>query len=324
MNWLKENPFLSGVIAVAAVGLLGLGLLVNGAMSNSAAVSDAYLQAVQKLQTLQNRSPFPDEANLAKATELRDAYRNRLDALKKQLGALQIPVNPNVTPQQFQDDLRVAVNEIVSRAEAAKVKLPDNFYLGFDSYRDSLPQPAAAPVLARQLDFISGVVGGLIGTNVENPGVRSIDSLDRPRLPEENPQAATPAAAPTPGRPAKPGTPAPAAGPLKIPFSLGFTAEQGKLRIAFNNLLNSESFVIVRSLTIHNSNLEGPLVATEQLNGASTAAGAADIFNLSSLSPDSTDKASLNVILGREVVKVNALIEMVDFQFPAGEPTKQK
>lgn len=323
MNWLKENPFLSGIIGVAVVGVAGLGFFVSGAMSNATAVADAYLQAVQKLQTLQNRSPFPDEANLAKATELRDAYRERLDGLKKQLGALQIAVDPAVTPQQFQDDLRVAVNEITSRAEAAKVSLPDNFYLGFDPYRDSLPQPAAAPALARQLEFISGVVGGLIGANVENPGIRSIESIDRPRLAEENPQAA-PAPAAAPGGPPKPGAPAAKpAGPLKIPFSIGFTAEQGKLRIAFNNLLNSKFFTIVRSLAVENSNQEGPPVAAEQPAGSAPAANAADIFNLSALSPDSTDKASLNVILGREVVKVNALIEMVDFQFPAEEATKK-
>jgi hypothetical protein len=200
MNQLKENPFLAGVIVIAIAACAGLGFLVSGAMSTYQTTMDAYGQAVQKLQGLQNRVPFPDAANLKSAEDLRDAYKEKLEGLKASFTALQIPMNPSVTPQQFQDTLRATVNDVASKADAAGVKLPDGFFLGFDQYKDSLPSDKAAPFLDRQLTIIAKVIRDLIGPNPESPGIKSIDALARSPLPAE-----LPAPAANPGQQKAPG-----------------------------------------------------------------------------------------------------------------------
>jgi hypothetical protein len=303
MNALKENPFISAVILVVVAGCGALAFFASGAFTTYQDTMAAYTQAVQKLQGFQNKVPFPNEANIKSAEALRDGYQARLDALKSQLAALQVPREENVSPQQFQDTLRSTVNAVVSRAEVAKVGLPEGFYLGFNEYKDNLPTEKAAPELARQLTIITRIVEDLIGPNPENPGVKSVDSLERTPLRLEAGAAATPA--PAPGAKEKP-KPA-----LEVqPFVISFTAEQGKFRIAFNNFLKNPQFLILRSLSITNSKTEGPPVATT----ADTASAPASPFDSTETAQTST---SLNVLLGREVLQVKAALEIIHFPIAA-------
>lgn len=294
MKVLRDNPFLTGVILLTVIGCGALGFLASGAMTRNQEARDAYSQAVQKLQQLQNRVPFPNEANVHKAEALREAFKQRLTSLEAALAKYQTPINPAITPQEFQDTLRATVNRVASKAEEAGVKLPENFYLGFDQYRDNLPLEKAAPQLAWQLEILSGLVENLIGPSAENPVVRSIDALARAPLPIENSGEAK------------------AAGGLrKLPFQISFTAEQGKFRMAFNDFLKTPQFLIVRSLSVRNSNLQGPPVTH---TGSQVPAGQ-DTPPASSASP-----TALNVILGREVVSVDMHFEIVDFQLAAIPP----
>jgi len=302
MNALKENPFITAVILVVVAGCGVLAFFGSGAFTTYQDTMAAYTQAVQKLQGLQNKVPFPDEANIKSAEALRDGYQEKLAGLKTQLGALQVPKEDGVSPQQFQDTLRSTVNAVVSRAEVAKVQLPEGFYLGFNDYKDNLPTERAAPELARQLTVITRIVEDLIGPNPENPGVKSIDALERTPLHVES----------GPGSPAK--SPEDSNPQIEVQsIMVGFTAEQGKFRIAFNNLLKNPQFLILRSLSITNSKTEGPPVAA-----AADSSAPASPFESTEVT--SKAAASLNVLLGREVLQVNAALEIIHFPVPASAP----
>ncbi|MEX1117552.1 MAG: Amuc_1100 family pilus-like protein [Terrimicrobiaceae bacterium] len=304
MNALKENPFIAAVIVIVVIGCGVLAFFANGAMTTYQETMAAYTQAVQKLQGLQNKIPFPNEANIKSAEALRDGYQARLAGLKSQLGTLQVPKEEGVSPQQFQDTLRSTVNAVVSRADAAKVELPEGFYLGFNEYKDNLPSEKAAPELARQLTIITRIIEDFIGPNPENPGVKSIDSLERTPLRVES-GAATPPAGATKEEPKA---------ALEVqPFVVAFTAEQGKFRIALNNLLKNPQFLIIRSLAITNSKTEGPPVAA-----AADAPASPSLFE--STGSPSAEATSLNVLLGREVLQVKAALEIIHFPVPASAP----
>jgi hypothetical protein len=181
MNWLKENALLTGLcLATAIVGGVLLFLMMRS-MTQYQETLDGYQQAIRKLHALQNRSPFPSAENLEKSRIQLDKYQAELSSLREELAKLQAPNSPGVQPQKFQDDLRVAVNEIVQRAATAGVELPKGFYLGFSQYANSLPNEQVAPVLARQLRVIEKVVNNLIDFKVQ-----SIDSLHRLPLLEES------------------------------------------------------------------------------------------------------------------------------------------
>ncbi len=322
MSWLKENSFLAGLAATIIVVGGALVFLMMRSMTQYQEALDAYTQAVRKLHVLQNRSPFPNAENFEKTRALEEQYKSELDSLRAQLAKMRAPAGPDVQPQKFQDDLRTAVNQITEKAGAAGVELPKGFYLGFSQYANSLPNEHAAPALARQLSIIEKIVTNLIDFKVQ-----SIDSLNRVPLPEESvtvPQKA--------GEPQQRGR-QPEAKPgafKRQPFDLAFTAEQGKLRVAFNSLLDSDQFLIVRNLTLQNTARVGPPVSARSGAGAAlprlpasdpTAQAEPSVGGASSLQDRPTAASELNVILGRELVKASMRIEIIDFS-PLSDPGK--
>ena len=293
MNWFKENPFLAGIAALALVGSAILGYLIVQSVSAYSASSDAYSAAVTKLHTLQNRVPFPSDANLKAIQSGLADYSSNIQNLQSQLAKMVFPLDEKITPQQFQDGLRTAVNDIRVKADANGVKLPANFYFGFDQYQTQVPSEKAAPFLNRQFLVIQSLVVRLVDFKVT-----SIDGVTRVPLPQESATASA-------GQ-RKPDT-EPALS--SFPFDISFTAEQPKFRVAFNSLLGSDQFLIVRSLDIHNSVPQAPAkkgadpVASNPLAaGAGTAPG--------------KGPANMQVILGREVLKVTLHLEILNFAQP--------
>ena len=305
MNWIRENTFLATLTAVTMLGCGALIFLMIQAMTRFQASSEAYAQAVQKLHTLQNRSPFPSVENLEKSQLLKGQYAEELGILRTQLESMQMPGSPDVQPQKFQDDLRAAVNLITEKAAASGVELPKGFYLGFSQYANSLPNERAAPVLARQLSIINKIVTDLIDFRV-----RSIDSLDRLPLPEESSGAPPPKpeSAPQRGKEAD----ASPVGIIRQPFDLSFTSEQGKLRVAFNSLLNSDQFLLIRYLALENTARVGPPVSRAVASSPGSRPDQVPAAKMESVTPANT----LNVILGRELIKASMRIEIIDFPRP--------
>jgi hypothetical protein len=306
VNWIRENSFLATLAAVTLVGCGALISLMLQAMARFEETSEVYAQAVRKLHTLQNRSPFPSVENLEKSQLLKGQYAEELGTLRGQLESMQTSASPDVQPQRFQDDLRAAVNLITEKAAAAGVELPKGFYLGFSQYANSLPNERAAPALARQLSIINKIVTDLVDFRV-----RSIDSLDRLPLPEES-SAAPPAAQPE--RTDQRGKEADARGGgiVRQPFDVSFTAEQGKLRVAFNSLLDSDQFLLIRYLTLENTARVGPPISRAVAPGSGSRPDQGPAARPANAAPAN----SLNVILGRELVKASMRIEIIDFPRP--------
>lgn len=299
MNWFKENPFVSGILAVALIGGGALGYLIMQAAGRLAESTDNYSAAVSRLHSLQNRVPFPNEENLGKIRENLAAYEKRISTLRSQLSEMEHPLNLEITPQQFQDELRSAVNELRTRATANGVALPDDFYFGFSDYQAQVPSPQAAPYLDRQLRVISSLVNRLVDFKVQ-----SIDGLTRQPLPQE--AGAAPVTPPAEGR-NRPNASESAPVLERFPFEISFTAEQGKLRVAFNSILGKEQFLIVRSMGIQNTNPEPPSRRADP----ATTSSAPNPF--AAAETPGTSAQTLQVILGRELVGVTLRLEMLDF-----------
>jgi len=301
MNWFKENPFLAGLGVVTLIGVGALGFLISQSAAAYTASSEAYSAAVSKLHTLQNKVPFPSEENLGAIQKGIESYSARIQALQAQLAKMEIPLDESVTPQQFQDGLRTAVNDLRKAADANGVKVPESFYFGFDDYQSQVPSAQAAPALYRQFRLIQSIVSRLVDFKVA-----SVDSVIRPPLPVELP---APAGGQKKGDKDKNSAANP--GFERLPFDLSFTAEQAKVRVAFNSLLSSEQFLIVRSVSLQNTSPQAPpKVSSEPATNTSSNPFAALAGNTDG------EKKSLQVILGREIVKITLHLEMLDFNEP--------
>ena len=161
MNWIKSNPFVSGL---AGITLLLCGILYFLASKwgtqyaeTKAGFDDAYLG----VNTAEGLSLYP-------AADLRDGkskalteHRAALGDLTKLFNAYRPEKTENISPQAFTDRL-LAANEQVSTAFGnGKTKLPENFFLGFESYRSQLAKPDATGTLLHQMDGIKAALMGL-------------------------------------------------------------------------------------------------------------------------------------------------------------------
>ena len=289
MNWYRENRWLGNfLIAFAVTALLALFFLFR-ARSGFTEASAQFNEAATERNRLEHLNPFPNEGNFRKTRAALDDYSATLTKLKADLRAQVLPVEP-IAPNEFQSRLRRAIVNTTEKARANRVKLPENFNLGFDEFRTTLPTTAAAPLLGQELAQVELLFGILIDARVD-----AIAAVKRTTPPAE----AT--AAPTPP-PKKPSAPTNAAPPVveRAIVDLTFTASPSAMRRVSNQIASAErQFFIVRTLYVRNQQLKGP--AREQ-----TAATAGT-------TPPPT--SAIKFIVGNEHVEITARIEMVRFAF---------
>ncbi len=289
MNWYRENRWLGNfLIAFAVTALLALWFLFR-ARSGFTEASAQFNEAATERNRLEHLNPFPNEGNFRKTQAALNDYGATLTKLKAELRAQVLPVEP-IAPNEFQSRLRRAIVNTTEKARANRVKLPENFHLGFDEFRTTLPTTAAAPLLGQELAQVELLFGILIDARVD-----AIAAVKRTTPPAE----AT--AAPTPP-PKKPSAPANAAPPVveRAIVDLTFTASPSAMRKVSNQIASAErQFFIIRTLYVRNQQLKGP--AREQ-----TAATAGT-------TPPPT--SAIKFIVGNEHVEITARIEIVRFAF---------
>ena len=298
MNWYRENRWLGNfLIAFAGAALLALWFLFH-ARRGFAEASAQFNEAAIERTRLEHLNPFPNEENFRKTQAALDNYGATLNKLKEELKAQVLPVAP-IAPNEFQSRLRQAIVSTTEKARANRVKLPENFRLGFDEFATTLPgSAAAASSLGQELAQVELLLGILIDARVD-----AITTLKRVNLSAETAAAAT-AAAPTTARKA-PGPANSAPGPVERSIvDLAFTASPSAMRKVLNQVASSErQFFIVRTLYVRNEQLKGP--SREQ-----TAATGKAAETVAATSP-----SAIKFIVGNEHVENTARIEMVRFTF---------
>jgi len=289
MNWYRENRWLGNfLIAFAITALLALWFLFR-ARSGFTEASAQFNEAATERNRLEHLNPFPNEENFRKTQAALNDYGATLTKLKEELRARVLPVEP-IAPNEFQSRLRRAIVSTTEKARANRVKLPENFHLGFDEFRTTLPTTAAAPLLGQELAQVELLFGILIDARVD-----AIAAVKRTTPPAE----AT--AAPTPP-PKKPSAPANAAPPVveRAIVDLTFTASPSATRKVLNQIASAErQFFIVRTLYVRNQQLKGP-------DREQTAASAATT---------PPPASAIKFIVGNEHVEIAARIEIVRFAF---------
>ena len=293
MNWYRENRWLGNfLIALGGAALLSLWFLFH-ARSGFAEASAEFSQAATERNRLEHLNPFPNEENFRKTQAALDNYGATLTKLKEELKAQVLPVAP-IAPNEFQSRLRQAIVSTTEKARANRVKLPENFHLGFDEFATTLPSSgAAAASLGQELAQVELLLGILIDARVD-----AITTLKRVTLPPET------AAAPAPAR--KPSGPANAApGPVERSIvDLTFAASPSATRKVANQIASSErQFFIVRTLYVRNEQLKGPSREQTAATGKAAETAAA------------TSPNAIKFIVGNEHVENTARIELVRFTF---------
>lgn len=293
MKWFEENRFLGTFLAAFGAGTLAVLIFLWFAKSSFDGAKTQFDEQATEMAALQRHNPFPTEANLRKMKTQAGEYATALTALKEELKTRVLPVPAEMKPNEFQARLRQAMTSVAEKARANKVKLPDNFFLGFEEFGAALPDTEAAPLLGQQLAQVELLMNILIDARVQ-----AVTSLKR--VP---PTAASPSASATPA--ARKPTPAVSSTPLieRASIDLAFTGAPGATRRVLNQISNvNQQLYVIRTLHVLNEKETGP-----PREGAGSASA------LSAVSPAAN--SALNFIVGNEHVQTAARIEMIRFTF---------
>ncbi len=166
MNWFRENPFWSAFIAIAGGALLlaaGLVWWTKGSYEDAMA---KYRESAAEQTRLESGNPYPSSANVGKMKTYLDNYKATLDKLKAELKTRMLTEAP-LAPNEFQTRLRQAIIHTAENARNNRVKLPANFFLGFDEFVSSLPSSEDAPALGQELSQVQLLLNTIIEARVD-------------------------------------------------------------------------------------------------------------------------------------------------------------
>ncbi len=298
MNWFRENRWLGTFLIVCGVSALLALYLLFKAKSNFEEAFGHFNDAATERNRLQHLDPFPNEANYQQLKVHFENYNAALNKLKDELKAQMRPIDP-LAPNEFQSRLRQAITAVSEKARGNKVKLPDNFHVGFDEFTAALPSTASAPLLGQELAQAEVLMNILIDARVD-----AVTGFQRTSLPAETTAATTPAAR----KPAGTAITNPKVIERNI-VDLSFVAAPSAARKVLNEIGGStQQFFIIRTLHVRNEQEKGPAREQNASSGAAPSGAAATATT-------ATPTGAIKFIVGNEHIQIGARIEMVRFIF---------
>ena len=302
MNWFHQNRWLGTFLVVVSLLTIGAVYFLFSARGKSAEALERFQQATNEKNRLEALDPFPSEANFRKMKLHLENYTTSLSKLKEELRA-RVPNPPPLAPNEFQSRLRQSMLAVTEKARNNKVKLPDNFALGFEEYTTTLPNTAAAPLLGQELTQIESLVNILIEARVDG-----INTFRRQPLPDERGAGSVPTPSPSP----RPGGSKPVAPTAKMLdrgiVDVSFSSAPSSMRRVLNQVVSSpQQFYVVRLLHVRNEKDKGP--AREQAGTT----GAAAATQATPAKPASN--AALTFIVGNEHIETSARVEVIRVTF---------
>jgi hypothetical protein len=241
MSWIKENPFVATLGGITLVGTAGLLLVGNHFGSKYQQSLDEYTADAQLVAEGEKLALYPKQENLdAKKKALRD-YRDSISKLQIAFDKYR-PVAPKpVTSQEFTDNLREADAKVREAFAAANTKLPDAFFLGFETYKGTVARDNATGVLNYQLGAVSELFQALA-----KAAPSEVKNVHRPKLVEEEGGKFDD----------------PAAVSRALPIEVTFRGTEKSVRQFLSDLASSGThFYVIRTIRVTNDKLVGPLPA---------------------------------------------------------------
>ena len=300
MNWFRENPFWSAFIATAGGALLlAAGFLwwTKGSYEDAMA---KYRESAAEQTRLESGNPYPSAANVGKMKTYLDNYKAALDKLKAELKTRMLTEAP-LAPNEFQTRLRQAIIHTAENARNNRVKLPANFFLGFDEFVSSLPTPEEAPALGQELSQVQLLLNTIIEARVD-----AITAFHRIHHPGITPAAGAVSAA-TPRAPPKPSPGPRLIEERTVEFAIAASPTAGR-RVINQIVATNEQFFIIRAIHVKNQKDKGP----PRENAGPTVPIPPP--NPTGAAPAATPAGPLNFIVGNEHIDLSARVELVNFR----------
>lgn len=266
MSWIQENKpaaLTIGVGAVLTLGLVGLGFSFGSSADEAAQAHQSSLSAIKSLE----QSPTtPEPAKVKELAASVEAYALRVDGLKKRLSQFGVEEIEPMTPEAFNNQLKQTVESFRAAATAKDVLVPEEFYMGFEEYRDKLPKSEASGYLNYELSATNWLFNELL-----KDGMQRVISVVRKPITQETNQPP----APTNARPKPGAAPEPPKVMVRMPIEIVVEARKESWAKVLTAIASSEAehFMIIRGMRIVNEKTVGPAAADISFDDPKDASG---------------------------------------------------
>lgn len=237
MNWRHFFPPISGAVVVIAILAIEMGAVLF-AYGNYKVVSKQLDNVLIRIRELQYNIPVSSFSQIKAQSEEYASESARLIEMLPQFST------QTLTPQLFQDKLRDRVSAIITKASEAQIIFPANFYLGFDSYRATLPPQNMVSELDRELEIIFILVNQLID-------FRIFDISAIYRLSSQDGQISLAKESPMPSQISRPLN-------QRRVFDLCFISDQKALRGILNFILKCPYLISVEAMQVTSQSSNPP------------------------------------------------------------------
>ncbi len=253
MSWIKENKFIA-TLGGATLVLAGLLYFVG---SKAATRYDEARQSFEETNSeasgFESGALYPKVENRIGKNKALDDYRKSLDSLQESVEKFRPKEFTNVSPQSFTVSLKAADEELRKAFEQSKTKVPDAFFVGFESYRTSLAQEKNTGILNFQLQAIKETL-----LNLAKAAPTELRNFHRPNLPEEVNQPF-------------------AQGPNDVvralPFELTFIGSEKSAREFLSSVVKLDNyFITIKGIRITNAKKDPPKAADAKFDAPPSAA----------------------------------------------------
>ena len=340
MDWIEDNKFLAGWIAVTVIGCVLLGMNLLKARGAYQEAYDSFVVARDQVRSLEGKPLYPSQENVEKKAAAVAVYRDAVHDLHSELAALQRPLR-NVEQTELAAKLKNRIKEINRDARRLGVGLPDGFSFGMPQYVNKLPPAEQCSLLDYQLDSISSLCSVLL-----SKGISSIESLERHEVREKK------SADKSDRKKAQENKREPVV--RRYPVKIVFKTKPDGLREFLNVVSNpapGAPYHIVRMIRIANQKQAGPLRGSTRRGGqdfggerreAEDGVVEIDVPDAGTVESDFSGEAGDSIagdisaeegepelvedaefVLGREQVEVFAEIELLRFAPPREESSEE-
>ncbi len=242
MNWIKQNPLLSSLLGSALVLCAALAFFaMKGETKYQDAKSsfDEVYAAVQKSEKLEL---YPSVENRDAKKKALDDYSQSIDQLRDFYGKYQIDPSNQITTQKFTEHLKAAKLEVQNAFKASDIKLPADFFMGFEAYGDKLAKTGSTALLDYELNAIKHL---LLGMAEARPS--ELIRIFREKIPEENDVAYVPFENDV---------------SRKFSYELVFKGSEASVRDFITKLGQKKShYCVIRSIRINNERKTPPKIS---------------------------------------------------------------
>lgn len=242
MNWIKQNPFLSGLIG----GTLVLcGILTFVAMKGGSKYDDAksrFEDAFAQVKKAENLPLYPTSENRQAKIKALDDYKQSIEELREFYSKYQLGPDVQITTQQFTERLIAANAEVEAAFKASQVKLPADFLMGFEAYRGELAKSGSTALLDYQVNAVKQL---LLGMAESRPS--ELIRIYREKIPEESDKAYEPFENEV---------------ARKFSYEIAFKGSEASVRDFITRLGDKESYYcVIRSMRFNNERSTPPRIS---------------------------------------------------------------